>query len=574
MAKIIYLESDEEITSAVERINNIKDSEVFIVAPRGANLTQSVINLKLLKKEAQKAKKKIALVSPEATARNLAEQVGIDSHKQITNEMLASSKGEPVVHNYTEDKTEPVENEISASSGEPIAKDKKQKALDQKLPETNFKKASIDNNFAKTNSSNTSQIKDHSFKSATNKTGFLSLSKKNAKKTILITGIILTLFTAFFVIFFLLPKATLEIILKAERVDHSFDLEINKNVAGINFDNNILPGEQVFAEASGEKSGTATGKKDVGTKATGEINIINKTGINRTFVQGTEFSASGLKFVLNSATTVPAASLNELGDPVYGSKTVSVTAIDTGSDYNIGATNFTIIGLSTDLSDKVLASSSKNMSGGVKKTVVVVSENDYQKVHKALLSDLKTKAENQLKIKLNNKQSYMQEALVYEEIENKSFPAIDQEANSFKVEMKIKVSVLAFNQAEYQELVKANFEQAISDQAKVLVDSDFSGVKNKIDKNETEKKGVVEVEVSGQMWAAANMNEEDLKNSLSGKTDSEVKEYLGKYREINSFNISFSPFYVKKVPNINRNIKINLEYTQTAETENKDKNKE
>ena len=55
--KTLYVEPTEEITAIIDRLKKTTEQEVVIVIPRGATVLQSVINLKLLKKNAEKAEK-------------------------------------------------------------------------------------------------------------------------------------------------------------------------------------------------------------------------------------------------------------------------------------------------------------------------------------------------------------------------------------------------------------------------------------------------------------------------------------------------------------------------------------
>ena len=54
MHKTIYIDVDEEITSIVDRIKSEEASNIVLVVPKNAMLTQGVINLKLLKKEIER----------------------------------------------------------------------------------------------------------------------------------------------------------------------------------------------------------------------------------------------------------------------------------------------------------------------------------------------------------------------------------------------------------------------------------------------------------------------------------------------------------------------------------------
>jgi len=75
--KIYYLEPDEEITKVINRIRQSEEEGVVLVVPRNSTLTQSVINLKLLKRGAEEHDKMIGLVTTDRVTKNLADQLGV-----------------------------------------------------------------------------------------------------------------------------------------------------------------------------------------------------------------------------------------------------------------------------------------------------------------------------------------------------------------------------------------------------------------------------------------------------------------------------------------------------------------
>lgn len=81
--KIIYLEPDEEITSVIERLKAIDDPEVAIVVPKRAGILQSIINLKLLRFQSEKQKKRLSVVTTDKTGRNLASAVGLTVYQKL-----------------------------------------------------------------------------------------------------------------------------------------------------------------------------------------------------------------------------------------------------------------------------------------------------------------------------------------------------------------------------------------------------------------------------------------------------------------------------------------------------------
>lgn len=77
MPKVFNLKQDEEITSVIERLWETGAEEVFFVAPKGSALTKNIIGLKLLKREADRLGKEIALISKDEVAREMAKRAGL-----------------------------------------------------------------------------------------------------------------------------------------------------------------------------------------------------------------------------------------------------------------------------------------------------------------------------------------------------------------------------------------------------------------------------------------------------------------------------------------------------------------
>src|ERR1019366_6638028 len=73
----LYLEVDEDITSAIDKLRKVAGTSVQIVVPKRSTLLQSVINQKLLKKAAETAGKTLVLVTNDRVASDLAARVGL-----------------------------------------------------------------------------------------------------------------------------------------------------------------------------------------------------------------------------------------------------------------------------------------------------------------------------------------------------------------------------------------------------------------------------------------------------------------------------------------------------------------
>src|SRR5260221_38 len=73
----LYLEADEDITSAIDKLTRSTSKSVQIVVPKRSTMLQSIINLKLLKKAAENSGKELVLVTGDRIGTGLAGRVGL-----------------------------------------------------------------------------------------------------------------------------------------------------------------------------------------------------------------------------------------------------------------------------------------------------------------------------------------------------------------------------------------------------------------------------------------------------------------------------------------------------------------
>jgi hypothetical protein len=99
MHQTFYIDIDEEITSIVDRLRKAKLQEIVVVVPKRALLIQSIVNLKLLKKEAEHLKRQIILVTQDKLGKLLIEKAGIAVEQRLDDidgeEMALAEKSIP-----------------------------------------------------------------------------------------------------------------------------------------------------------------------------------------------------------------------------------------------------------------------------------------------------------------------------------------------------------------------------------------------------------------------------------------------------------------------------------------------
>jgi hypothetical protein len=82
--RVIYLDTDDEITSAANRIRGVRERRVGLVLPGGSRVSTSRINFRLLAREAETHGRDLAIVAPEASARALAASAGLPVFASVT----------------------------------------------------------------------------------------------------------------------------------------------------------------------------------------------------------------------------------------------------------------------------------------------------------------------------------------------------------------------------------------------------------------------------------------------------------------------------------------------------------
>jgi len=77
MPSIVYLDPEDEITTAATRIRQAPEKRVALVVPFGSRVATSRINFRLLAREAMRDGRRLDIVAPDASARALAASAGI-----------------------------------------------------------------------------------------------------------------------------------------------------------------------------------------------------------------------------------------------------------------------------------------------------------------------------------------------------------------------------------------------------------------------------------------------------------------------------------------------------------------
>jgi len=587
MDEVLYLEADEEITSVVDKLKGFEAGSIGLVAPKGSAIVQSLVSLRLLRKEAEKLRKDISIVTSDEVGRNLVSQAGLPVFADIKSRVPLSVNeireplNEPIeidmtgrVKPTTEklDKLEKAEGAATGSVGDfTVHRYDEKEAVEtegegeQEKPSEKEEGDVPEEKEEKFISRGVGGAPDRETRSAHEIEAEQPIrefqkAKKLPGKTrfkpwmifvVLLVGFLALVLTADLV----LAKVNIKMSMPAEEIQKDVEVTVEKDRQVIDFDKNIIGGVQSVREKVAEKVFKATGEKDAGEAAKGTLNFRNEAGVDKTIAAGTTVtSTTNVGFTLDSAITVPKAVLDSNGDKVLGQTSGAVTAKNPGSAGNMPSTMTYVV------SGESLVRASGATSGGVTKKLKVVSKSDIERAK----SELKSQGEVELtNLILENKTETFVEGSGLVEIDKfESSKNVGDEAEEFSAKAAVRMTVITFKADDLRQVVVKSVEKTLEGQDKSLLSSDSDTLLA------TLKEGGINV---GKMVLNVNLKSHvgkrtdlgALSRSLRFKRIKTVRQKVSQIEGATLESVDLTPSFALPVsPAISRNIKINIDYTQ------------
>ncbi len=580
MNEIIYLETDEEITSVIDRLRKAKEKGIALVIPRGGTLAQSIVNLKLLKKSAQELGKEISLVSNDRISRNLASQIGLSVFSKVSE----AEKGRPVlakpeIENGLTNNNQKGEFKVNSYYGskenEPIEEDENEpeevgeiddteedslieKDLREKKPE---KEKELEEDYKKPEF-NRRNIEERKYepRRETPKQERKPLSKK--AKIIIgisVSCLIILLTTAYL----FLPYASASVQVKTDDLDVSKEITVDADVKTVDADKLVVPGTVISVEKEMTKTYKTTGKKEIGEKATGKITVYNEWDDKaKTIPAGSKFiSDDGKVYISNAEVSVPGLTVTFA--PFHstpGKIDVNVTAEQSGDGYNIGPSHFTIDTVAATQKSKIYGQSAVAMTGGTTKTLNVVSDVDLKNAENDLKKTIIDGSKADLIAKAGESQLKIVETKITGEILSKeSSKNVNDESAEFDYKEKLNLTVLTYSDNDLRSLLsgiaesKLKANQMLINKDKFSVDSELAS-----DQENVPTKALLKTTLKGK--TGQKISDTEIKQKIKNKKFNDAKKIIESYDKVEKVNLEIWPSSIARVPILTSRIKIKFDY--------------
>lgn len=621
MHQVFYIDIDEEITSVIDRLKKSKANDNFFVAPKRALILQSIVNLKLFKKEAEKNNKQIVIVTQDEQGRAAAEKAGIAVRSSVENleeSQEVKEKPRPDLtikssENYIRseklskkdrleklgtksffakagDQQKEVRIAVRKPDDESLLNKELVRKTNEKKIESVFPLSSENKIMPKAAFSEKNQPKEYyreksqeifNYKNNLDSHKEKVLEKifdskgdsgRDNKKAAMPVSNKLKKVFAFFLLFCLLaaggiaaylfvPKAKISVYFESETKGADMEVKADSNIAG-NQGNSVIPARIIEKEDSLAMSYGATGKKSSSTqKAKGTIVIYNEySASEQPLVATTRFTADGKIFRLVKGVVVPGmAKIGDNNQP--GAIEAEVIADEAGEEYNISPSRFTIPGFQgSPKYEKFYASSTKPMTGGGSDgdAMRIVSQSNIDGAKKATEEELLKRLVAQLRSELKTGENILDEAVSKDVLESYSLSKADSVADNFDYAAKIKIKAVVFQENDLKKLVSDKLREQGVEGGNINLDLiHIEYGQPAVDFNS----GIINIKLYGKITVEPEIDLEKLKKEFLGKNMDQAKEILQKYPQIKKVEVDFWPKFVpEKIPAYEKRVEMEHRY--------------
>lgn len=532
---VIYLEADEDITSAIDKLTKSAASSVQVVTAKRSTLFQSVINVRLLKKASDDAKKTLVLVTGDRVATNLAGRIGVPVATQVGEAprvpaaaAATAALGEDEIDGGT------VGDVVPAASA----------AVAEKTPVEPTKPVS--------SPSPTPPPPPTLPVSPAAKKGSRVPNIGVMQKRLLWVGGAVLLIALLLGLSYYFTNAKVTLYAKASQVNASFRFTADPNAQHSDSSGGVLAAQQLSNSKSLTASVQATGTKDEGTKASGQMTITNEEdSSSHTLVAGTRFVASdGKVFRSNSDATVPGASVRG-GGLAGGTTTVQVTADQNGDSYNEGPGKYSIPGES----GMNIYGQGSQMQGGTTKTAKVVTQADVSKAEQAALANDKSTAATELQSKASKKQTALDASLQQTVSSASSSPDVGAEAQTATLTIQVSYTELAVDKSALSDLAKAQEGKQLGPENQIYDDGSGSLHLTPIGKPQ----GAAETfKADATAYAGTKIDTNALATQLKGQKYGDAVETATHVPGVEKAEVAISPSWATSVPHIVKHIHVQI----------------
>lgn len=529
---IIYIDVEDDITAIIGKVKQSREKIVVLVPPKRIGVLQSAVNLRLLSRTTTQSGKHLVLITTNGalTALAAAAKIPVAKNLQSKPEIGAAPDEDADIEEDIIDGSQLPVGELARTADRGTAFTAVSPAVDEAVRE----------NAAEEKGGRTAPVRSRPVRT---KSGVKVPNFDSFRKKLLLIGAGGLVLIGFLVwAIFFAPRAN--VVIAARTTDTPVNARVTLDPAATTtLQEGLLKSTTKQTKKDQTVEFAATGKKDVGNKATGSMKL-TRTSPSATPVTvpaGTEFTASGLTFVSTQAATLTSQLTPSGFDP--GSATVAVQATDIGDNYNLSARGYTssVSGVDANGTD---------MAGGSKKTVTVVSADDVQKATEQLAEQKTDDIKRDLAKQFDGTFVVVDQSFKIDQANPSSAPAVDQESTDGKARLTSSVtySLSAVAKSELKVYLDDYFKAQLKDKDDQRVYDNGSG-EAKLSNISVVDGGKFGANLVASAKIGPKISDDEVKELAAGKRYGDIQASLEAIQGVESVDVEYSPFWVTSTPN-------------------------
>jgi hypothetical protein len=540
MARNIYVQIDEDVSSVVRKLKKLADPDLILVLPKDSLLFSNVINMKLLKKHADALGKNIAVLTMDPEGQRYALEVGFELRSFEALRRSGPNMDIAQKPPRVEEERFPIIEPVMA---EPIIYDGawKNEAELEPIEETPAPQR-IRN--------------EHSVPVAIAHEPSLQQPRTKKRKGWLLAtaGALVLLLLAYL----LIPLAEITIYAHTEPIVRDLRVAVKSDAQGVDSTNLSMPSHLFEKNIEFSKGYDSSGRVAVGGKSSGEVQIYNYTGRALRLNTATTKLLVGQKvYRFENDVANIRASRNFAGtnnaDPASLTPVVRIVAEEGGEEYNLpGNTRFEILNEVLGPNQSLYAINPDVVEGGSNRFSTVVTQEDLDKAG----SDLR----NSLLAKLSADQKddgyiLLASGTELSDVQTTFDRKANDQSQNFRGTIKAKGRALLVRDADLQKLVNERVAMTLEPGQEILADNrNINYLFTDLDLTAQTATLIVSLEAK----KAAILDKGQIISRIKGRTTTEVRTILEADPAIDGAEIKLKPFWYNRVPSLPTRVKLEI----------------
>lgn len=567
--QVIYVDVDDEITTVIDKMNGSGAKVIALVLPKRAAVFQSVVNMKLMKRRAEAAKKNLVLITSEASLLPLAGMAGLH--------VAPTLQSRPEVPSVSVADGDDFDQEETATMG-PEGQDDFDREQNANVPVgtlTGAAAGAAAGGLRGSASEDDSVMFDNTAKGRNKPAADASAAAKPAKpvkdkklavpnffrfrKRFIFGGLLLVLLVVgWYMAYFVMPTATVTIKTNTSDIDSKLALILDTAANTVNEDKLIVPAQTKQEQKSNTQQAPATGQENKGEKATGTVtmtaNVCGTPSTPPDVAAGTGVSSNGQTFITQKNASFKFDSIGG-GCIKFKSDTVTITAQKAGLASNLTSATFTVAGRSD-------AAANGTTAGGTDNLVKVVQQSDIDSAtQKLAAAQDQAGIKRQLQDRLEDDSLFALPSTYFAGTPNVTTSSnVGDEAETVTVTQAVTHTMFGVKKADLDKLVQNDIKDKIDFSKQSILDNGLGDARFSV---ETPGAGPqLKVITMLTVTAGPKIDTEKLKADIVGLKTGEVKDRIKANPGVQDAEAKYAPFWVVKAPKAE---KITIQFEKSSE---------